>query len=759
MLLLCVFSFFVLMPAAAWLGKKSSRVSTWLAVWPACVAVYLASLFPAVASSGPVEVLFPWAPHLGLSLSIFADGLSLLFGVLITGIGALIVVFSARYFDGKSEAGRFQAILFAFMASMLGVVLAGNLFTLFVSWELTGFTSFLLIGFNYSKAESRSSAIQALVVTGTGGMALLGAAILIEQITGTASIPQLLSGGFQIADNALYPALVVLILLAAFTKSAQAPFHFWLPNAMAAPTPVSAYLHSATMVKAGIYLVARMTPIAGNTELWMWLVMSFGAVTMVMGAWNSIKETDLKRILAYSTISALGVLMMLLGAGTETAIMAAMVYLVGHALYKGTLFLVAGTLEYGTSSRDITQLGGLRPQMPKTALAGFLAACSMAGLPLFLGFLGKEFLYDALLHRTVEWSTIFLILAVGASALLGAVGLIAGVGPFVGEAGKASLHGRIPSAFVVTPLVLAVCGFLAGVYPPLIELPIQLATAGVFRQLPETHLSLWHGFNLVLGLSVLTLALTTAVFFFRVPLRRRLWPQTLTTDWLYQWSIRVLDGISERLLPALQFASLRAYVLALVVVATLLLVAAIVFSGIPAWPKVMAVQPQELAAVLMILGGAISAVRAKSAITAVVSLGIVGYGVALTFLFFGAPDLAMTQFSVETLTAVIFVMVFYHFRSLVFLSPWKIRLRDATIAALFGTSLALVLLFVGTDETPRRLANYFAENGPSLAHGRNIVNVILVDFRELDTLGEITVLTTAALGVRAVLRMGREKKN
>lgn len=758
MLLLCVLSLFFLMPAVAWFGKKPFRAAAALALWPAGLASYFASLFPVVFSSGPIEFLYPWAPHLGLSLSVFADGLSLLFATLISGIGALIVIFSARYFDGKPEAGRFQCILFAFMASMLGVVLSGNLFTLFVSWELTGFTSFLLIGFNYTKSESRASAIQALIVTGTGGMALLGAAILIEKITGTASIPALLAGE-SITGNPFYPAIVILILLAAFTKSAQFPFHFWLPNAMAAPTPVSAYLHSATMVKAGVYLVARMTPITGGTELWMWLVVGAGTVTMLVGSWNAVKETDLKRILAYSTISALGILMMLLGVGTQAAIMAALVYLVGHALYKGTLFLVAGTLESGTGSRDVSMLGGLRQAMPQTALAGALAACSMAGIPLFLGFLGKELLYDSLLGFTNEWATGLLILAVGVSALLGAVGLIAGVGPFIGPPGKASPYGRIPSGFIIPPLVLASLGFLIGIFPAIIHLPIELAVLGVFRSLPVSHLSLWHGFNLVLWLSVLTLFLTLAAFYFRGSLRKRLWPQTLTTDWLYQWSVQTLDQISERLLPILQFASLRAYVLALVMVATLLLVAAIVFSGIPEWPSVMNVQPQELAAVLMILGGAFSAVRAKSAITAVVSLGIVGYGVALTFLFFGAPDLAMTQFSVETLTAVIFVMVFYHFRGLGSLSPWKIRLRDATIAMLFGTSLALVLFFVGPFKTPLRIANFFAENGPALTHGRNIVNVILVDFRGLDTLGEITVLTTAALGVRAVLRMGREKKN
>ena len=348
------------------------------------------------------------------------------------------------------------------MGSMLGVVLANNMLALFVFWELTGFTSFLLIGFDHERQEARAAAVQALLVTGTGGMALLAAAVLVEQAAGTLHLSTLLAAGVSLRHAATYPAIVALVLFAAFTKSAQMPLHFWLPNAMTAPTPVSAYLHSATMVKAGIYLVARLTPVAGGTPLWTGLVIVAGALTMALGAWRALAETDLKRVLAYATVSALGVLMMLLGIGTAEAVTAALVYLVAHACYKGALFLVAGTLEHETGTRDVTRLGGLRRSMPVTALAAALAACSMAGVPLFLGFTSKELFYDALLSHSAGWTTLLLALAVVASALLGVAGLLAGVSPFAGAAAQAVGQHRVPAAMAVPPLLLAVAGLVAG---------------------------------------------------------------------------------------------------------------------------------------------------------------------------------------------------------------------------------------------------------------------------------------------------------
>jgi multicomponent Na+:H+ antiporter subunit A len=760
MLPLLVLSPFLLMPLAAWVGRRGARWALLLAIWPAGLAIYFGYLLRQVAINRPFEVSLPWAKSLGLELSFYADGLSLLFALLITGIGSLIVVFSSRYFDGQAGVGRFYATLFAFMGSMLGVVLANNLLLLFVSWELTGFTSFLVIGFDYEKKEARASAIQALMVTGTGGMGLLAAAVLVEQTSDTLKLSTLLAGGATLQDASAYPFIVALVLFAAFTKSAQTPFHFWLPNAMTAPTPVSAYLHSATMVKAGIYLVARLTPILGGTLLWTGFVTGAGAITMALGAWRALAETDLKRVLAYSTISALGVLMMLLGVGTEGAVTAALVYLVAHACYKGTLFLIAGTLEHETGTRDVTELGGLRRAMPLIAVAGALAACSMAGIPLFLGFTGKELFYDALLGHGASWSHGLLAAAVVASALLGAAGLLAGVGPFAGPAGKAEVRHKVPLALAAPPLALAAAGLAAGFLPGALDAPIGLAVASVLRNPAGVHLAVWHGISLVFGLSVVTLVLAGLLYRARDVIRRRIWPRSLGFEKLYSFTLRSLDAVSAWSLPALQGASLRAYVLALVSTAAVLLAAVLVYSGLPQTPAIMDVRPPEVAAAMMIVFGALAAARATSTIAAVVSLGVTGYGVALTFLFFGAPDLAMTQFSVETLTAVIFVLVFYHFSSFASLSAWQVRARDLLIATLFGGSIAVVLLFVGASTTPIRLASYFAENSLPLGHGHNIVNVILVDFRALDTLGEVTVLSTAALGVRALFRLGRgEGKN
>lgn len=745
---------FVLMLLAVPLGKHARGVTV-LATWPAVLALCFGGMMRTVAESGPVTASLPWAESLGLALSFYADGLGLLFATLISGIGSLIVLFTSRYFEGDPRRGRFLATLFAFMGSMLGVVLADNLFALFVFWELTGFTSFLLIGFDNDRSESRAAARQALIVTGTGGMGLLAAAVLIEMAAGSHDISVLISGTAAVHDSPAYEWIALLVLLAAFTKSAQTPFHFWLPRAMTAPTPVSAYLHSATMVKAGLYLVARTTPLLGGTALWTGVVATTGAVTMAVGAWRAIAETDLKRVLAYSTVSALGLMMMLLGFGAEEAVTAAFVYLVAHACYKGALFLIAGTLEHETGTRDVLELGGLRSAMPGTALAGLLAALSMAGVPFFAGFVGKELTYEALLGQSPPWSLLLLTVAVGASALLGAAGLIAGVSPFIGRAGRAATARRVPPVLAIPPLVLAGAGLVAGVYPAILDVPLRLTTMSMLRRASPVHLGIWHEFTIVPLLSILTLVAAAALYACRDGVRRRIWPCSFGFERLYTGGLRILDSLSAWMLPALQDASLRSYVLVLIVTAASLITGVLAWTGLPAIPRLTEVRPAEAAVALMAIAGAISAVRARTTIAAVLSLGVTGYGVALTFLFFGAPDLAMTQFSVETLTAVIFTLVFYHFRRFRSLSTPIIRVRDLSIAILFGGSLAVVLFFVGAATTPFGLGRYFAENSLVMGHGRNIVNVILVDFRALDTMGEITVLATAALGVRVLLQIGR----
>ena len=751
---------FLAMPLAGWLGGRGGTRAHLLALIPAALAGYFAYALWSVKTSGPLRVTVPWAPGLNLALSFNLDGLGLLFAILITSVGTLIVLYAVQYLEGHPHAGRFQISLFAFMGSMLGLVLSDNVILLFVFWELTGFTSFLLIGFEHERQDARRAAMQALLVTGAGGLALLAAALLLVRVGGTASLSELIARG-SLARDGVYAGLAGLVLFAAFTKSAQFPFHFWLPNAMQAPTPVSAYLHSATMVKAGIYLVARMTPLLGNTTAWTVTITVVAAATMVLGSCRALLETDLKRVLAYSTIAALGVLMLLFGAGTGAAVTAGVVYLIAHACYKGALFLVTGAVEHETGTRDVSALGGLRAAMPTTAVAATLAALSMLGIPLFFGFIAKEQFYES--ARTFGapegWRNIILGVAVAGSACLGAAGLIAGFAPFRGPAKSARVVHDAPRAMVLGPLALGLAGLILGLRPSLIAGPVGLAVSAVTQADTAADLAIWHGLTPTLVLSVVTLAGAIGLYVYREVLWRGSWPQALRMERVYSGTLSALDALSRRISPALQSASLRSYVVTVLVTALGLQVAALATGRVLPTPRRWTpIEWYEGVVALLIVAGAMSAVVARTNMAAVLSLGAVGYGVALTYALLGAPDLAMTQFAVETLTVVIFVLVFAQLRGFGDLSSPLVRTRDAILAAAVGTLVTTLVLYIGASGTTSRLSSYFAEAAPRLAHGRNVVNVILVDFRGFDTLGETTVLVTVAIGVRALLLIGRERR-
>ena len=731
-----------------------------LALIPGCLTAYFTYTFLLVRSSGPFSVTAQWAPALNLSLSFHFDGLSTLFAILITAVGTLIVVYATQYFEQQPEAGRFNVALFAFMGSMLGLVLSDNLIALFVFWELSGFTSYLLIGFDHDRAEARRAATQALLVTGGGGLALLAAALLLLRAGGSTQLSELAASG-SLAGDPAYLGIILLLLLAAFTKSAQFPFHFWLPNAMQAPTPVSAYLHSATMVKAGIYLVARVTPIVGGTMLWTGTITVVAALTMIVGAVRALMETDLKRVLAYSTISALGILMLLFGIGTKQAVTAGLTYVLAHACYKGALFLVAGAVEHETGSRDVSVLAGLRHAMPATALAAALAAASMAGIPLFGGFIAKEQLYESLRKSAlpVAWGEVLTAAAVVASMCLGAAGLIAGLAPFRGRASDAAAPHDAPVLLWLGPMILGIAGVIVGLLPSLISSPIALAVSAITGTASTTTLVLWHGFTLTLALSAVTLAGSLALFVYRQRLWRLAWPAALHAERLYTGTLTMLDTVSRRIGPPLQSASLRAYVLT--VAATAVAFAGIALAAahsLPAPRRWTSVHFHEGVLAALIVAGALSAASARSTMPAVLSLGAVGYGVAVMYALLGAPDLAMTQFAVETLTVVIFVLVFSHLRGFGDLSSRVVKVRDALVAISAGALVTTLVLFIGASGTTSRLSAYFADAAPRLAHGSNIVNVILVDFRGFDTLGETTVLVTVAIGVRALLLIGKERR-
>jgi multicomponent Na+:H+ antiporter subunit A len=751
---------FLAIPLVVWAAGRRGARSVLPALIAGCLTVYLASIFVVVSRQGALSVTAEWAPALDLSLTFRFDGLGTLFATLIAAVGTLIVVYAAKYLEDHPHAGRFNAALFGFMGSMLGLVLSDNVIALFVFWELTGFTSYLLIGFHHERPEARRAATQALLVTGGGGLALLAAGILMLQAGGTAQLSELAVRGSLAADPA-YVGIVALLLLAAFTKSAQFPFHFWLPNAMEAPTPVSAYLHSATMVKAGVYLVARMTPIVGATAIWTGTIAVVAAITMVVGAVRAMTETDLKRILAYSTISALGILMMLFAMGTPTAVTAGLVYLLAHACYKGALFLVAGAVEHETGTRDVSALAGLRRTMPATALAAGLAAASMAGIPLFAGFIAKEQLYDSIRAATIPGvgRGLLLAAAVTASMCLGASGFIAGIAPFRGRSMATPAAHDAPAALWVGPVILGGAGLILGLFPDLLSAPITLAGASVTGAVSTARLVAWHGFTLTLGLSALTLAGSVLLFTYRRHLWRLAWPAALEAERLYSGTVAALDTLSRRIAPALQSASLRSYVLTVAATAVALVAIAVLMARILPPPRRWTpFLPHEAILACLIVAGALSAILARSTMAAVLSLGVVGYGVAVMYAILGSPDLAMTQFAVETLTVVIFVLVFAHLRGFGDLSSRLVKARDAVVAIAAGTVVTTLVLFVGSSGTTSRLSTYFAEIAPRLAHGSNVVNVILVDFRGFDTLGETTVLVTVAIGVRALLLIGRERR-
>jgi multicomponent Na+:H+ antiporter subunit A len=750
---------FLALPLAGWVGHRH-RPSLALAIIPGALAVYFAYMLWSIGRVGPSSVTAAWVPALNLSLSFRLDGLGLLFALLITAIGTLIVVYAGKYLEEHPQRGRFFATLFAFMGSMLGLVLSDDMILLFVFWELTGFTSFLLIGFEHERPEARRAATQALIVTGGGGLALLAAAILVLEAAGSSLLSEVAAAG-GLAGHELYTGIVALVLAAAFTKSAQFPFHFWLPNAMEAPTPVSAYLHSATMVKAGVYLIARMTPVAGGTSLWIGVITAAGALTMALGAIRALLETDLKRILAYSTISALGIMVLLVGLGTSQAVMAGLVYLIAHACYKGALFLVAGAIDHETGTRDVRLLGGLRRAMPRTAAAAAMAAASMAGIPLFAGFIAKEQLYESARLSALPdpWSGILLTLAVAASSCLGAAAFVAGIAPFRGRAGIAPTPHEAPVPLWGAPVVLAAAGVILGVAPWLAGDVIRVAVESVTGRPAEVSLALWHGLTLTVVLSAVTLVGSVALFTMRNRLWSLRWPATMHAERLYSHTIAALDAASRHLAPLLQSASLRAYVLVVVASATALVTLALAADRILPEPgRWTPPHVHEVMLAMLIVGGALSAALARSNMAAVLSLGTVGYGIAVLYALLGAPDLAMTQFAVETLTVVIFVLVFYQLRGFGDLSSRLVKTRDAIVAAGAGLLVMTLVLFVGASGTTSRLADYFVDTAPTLGHGLNVVNVILVDFRGFDTLGEITVLVTVAIGVRALLLIGRERR-
>jgi len=760
-MLLAVLASFGVAFLAPWIVRFAKDSSGWLlALLPLTLTVYFGYLTPQVSGGSRFAESFTWLPALGVDVAFYLDGLSLLFALLISFIGMFIVIYAGGYLRGDPNLGKFYLILLSFMAAMLGLVFADNLITLFVFWELTSISSFFLVGFKHNYETSRSSALQALLVTGSGGLAMLAGFILLGSAAGTYTISDILGQTAAIQEHALYASLLVLILLGAFTKSAQFPFHFWLPNAMAAPTPVSAYLHSATMVKAGIYLMARLSPALGGTTLWLWLLGGAGMFTVLVAGVLALKQVDLKKLLAYSTLVALGTLTMLLGVGTPAAVKAAMVFLLAHSLYKACLFMVAGAIDHEAGSRDVTQLSGLMRVMPITFIATLFAAFSTAGLPPKLGFIGKELAYESLLG-----TPLLLVAAVLSNAVMFVVAALVALKPFTGKLSvpNKNVHGAALSLWL-GPLVLSLLGLLFGTFPNLIEITKLPAVAAVLAKPYDFDLYLIPSeFTPALALSILTIALGIITYLLWRPIYRFLSGLETRLDWGpakgYALALDGLVWLAETQTRLIQGTNLRRHLLSILSFTVLLVgLTATLKGGFRFEVAPGAAYLHEYGLVILIVAGALTAVMARKRLLAVTALGVSGFGVALLYVIFAAPDLAITQFLVETLLVIILVLVMLRLPKL---RPDEdesagSRVRDTAIALAGGTLVTLLLLSLSALPFNRELTTFFEQNSWTQASGRNIVNVILVDFRAVDTLGEITVLAVAALGVHALLK-GRAK--
>jgi multicomponent Na+:H+ antiporter subunit A len=762
MMLVAVLSGFGLSLTAPWLHRLGRGATGWLiALLPLSLTAYFATLVPQVAAGQTLTVSYPWAPSLGVSLSFAVDGLSLLFALLISGIGTLVIIYAGGYLAGHAQLGRFYTYILMFMAAMLGLVLANNLITLYVFWELTTVSSYLLIGFKHDSEKARKAAQQSLLVTGAGGLALLPGLIMLGQAGGSLELSELAMRGDTITAHPLYMGILVCILLGAFTKSAQFPFHFWLPGAMEAPAPVSSYLHSATMVKAGVYLLARLSPAIGGTPAWQMTLSTVGAATLLLGAYLALQQTDLKRLLAYSTVSALGTLVLLIGIGTSYAITAAMMFLLAHALYKGALFMSAGVVDHETGTRDVLSLGGLRRAMPIVWVAAGLAALSMAGMFPFSGFIGKELAYVALLDSPL-WGTALTTVAVLGNVLMVLVAGVVWVKPFFGPPVETPKHvHEAPISMWLGPVLLAGLGLIAGLLPSTAQPLVLPATVAALGEPYEYTLVLWPGINLALILSVITVALGVVAYLGRNTLRETTVRLARVASWGpergYQQSLDGLNWIATTQTQLLQSGYLRVYVIIIMAISVALVAfTAVDRVAIPLPSTALDIRIYEIAIALAILAGAFTMTRATSRLAAVASLGVVGYGVALIFMLYSGPDLAMTQFAVETLSVILFVLVLYRLPRFVSFSSRPTRIRDILIAFTVGTMMTLLTLAAIATPFQSQLANSFNENSVPLGNGRNIVNVILVDFRGFDTLGEITVLAMAAIGVYALLALRPE---
>ncbi|MBB3142987.1 monovalent cation/H+ antiporter subunit A [Halomonas organivorans] len=748
----------VLVPAlGASLRRRECSLAT--AALPALALLLTLAEVPALLDGETLRFAVDWIPALGLELAFRLDGLTLLFNLLILGIGLLILLYAHYYLAPEEPYGRFYAYLILFMASMVGIVMADNLLLLWLFWELTSLSSFLLIGFWSHRSDARKGARMALAVTGAGGLALLAGFLLIGDVVGSYNLDRVLTSGDAILADPRYPLILALVLLGAFAKSAQFPFQFWLPHAMAAPTPVSAYLHSATMVKAGIFLMARLHPALAGSELWTLVVSLVGMTTLLYGAWFALMKTDLKGILAFSTVSHLGLITVLLGIGSPMAVLAALFHILNHATFKAALFMGSGIIDHETGTRELARLGGLARVMPLTAVLTAIAGAAMAGVPLLNGFLSKEMLFTETLETPVlgglSWLMPALATAGGVLSVAYSLRLVHAVF-FKAPRQAPPKAPHDPPRMMSAPMALltALC-VLVGLFPSALAGGLlDLATRAVLLVPLEFHLAIWHGFNLPLAMSAVALVAGVGLYLLHAHLRRFLRGfRPVDARLVFEAAMQRSARHAERLLGHLDNASLQRY-MGLLLLAALGLVAL----GLGQMPSLAGDQPQQpvdgvllTGAALLIFSGLATAITHRHRLISLLMLSMVGLLVSLTFARFSAPDLALTQLSVEVVTIILLMLA-------LFFLPQKTpresslprSLRDAALASALGMTIASLNYAVLTRDISS-ISGFFLDNSVTGGGGHNVVNVILVDFRGFDTLGEITVLAIAGLAIFKLL--------
>lgn len=789
-----ILSPFLLAFVVPFLYKYVKRIHTgwFVLILPILLFTYFIQMLHITSNGRTLFSQAEWIPSLGMNFTVYVDGLSLLFALLITGIGTLVVLYSIFYLSKeKEQLGSFYTYLLMFMTAMLGVVLSDNMVVLYLFWELTSISSFLLIGYWYKRERSRYGATKSLLITVFGGLAMLGGFILIYLITDSFSIREAVNQLQLIMASPYFIPAMILILLGAFTKSAQFPFYIWLPDAMEAPTPVSSYLHSATMVKAGIYLVARFSPIFAISEVWFWTISIVGLVTLFWGSFHAVRQNDLKAILAYSTVSQLGMIMLMLGVGAAAihennpaffgaAILAAIFHLINHATFKGSLFMAAGIIDHETGTRDIRKLGGLMTIMPITFTITLIGTFSMAGLPPFNGFLSKELFFTSMIRISdisftdvSTWGAIIPALAWLASVFTFIYSMMLLFKTFRGRLNIDQLEKKpheAPIGMLIPPIILAALVVTFFFFPNILAYSvIEPAIAAIIPEAIETgsrfsvKIEAWHGFQPELYMTIGVVVLGTIGYLTLSKWRPmyNIFKEKWSFNALYDRSLIGLEKGSYRLTNSYMTGFLRDY---LVYVFGFMI---IVIGGVMFYQQAFSFQTDQAASIgtyevilsLVMVAATIATVFASSRLTAIIALGVMGYTLSLFFVIFRAPDLALTQLIIETISVALFLLCFYHLPKLSLKQKTR-RFKMTNFIISLGVGVVVTCLaFASTSQQSLdTISTYFIENSYKLAGGDNIVNVILVDFRGFDTLFEITVLAIAALGIYGLLKTQAKRK-